>query len=433
MIVRFSFILLLFAVCNKSELLSQTCDSLLSVLYSFDEGLTDLSNNNYTGSTQGDALITNFITIPHDAQSALVVPSAAIDGVTDFTISFRIRFKGFNTELTVNGFSPINSMISGFAQNNAFGFGYSQPTNIFNFTFQGVAYEFSPADTLVEEDWYCLAITRSQNGANIYLDGVPINGGFTVPLSPVEVLPGGFVLGQDQDCSAGCYEANQSMHGDLDNFRIYRRALTPEELVVNCQTEFQELTICEGEIVDGYFESGVYEDNFLTADGCDGIRVLNLTVANDTTPISEVPFVDVREVRFICPGASYRGFSDPGNYVDTLDSPFGCDTVLNLSLSISSVYVPNAFSPNSDGVNDRFRIFTNDENVGITNFRIFDRWGGLVYEKETIPAIGTTPADWWWDGRRNGKDLDPGIYLYVFESVCPDGNIRKAGSVTLLR
>ncbi|MCG8330297.1 MAG: gliding motility-associated C-terminal domain-containing protein, partial [Chitinophagales bacterium] len=69
----------------------------------------------------------------------------------------------------------------------------------------------------------------------------------------------------------------------------------------------------------------------------------------------------------------------------------------------SQIYVPNAFSPNDDGVNDYFQAFGNK--IKINSFKIFDRWGGIMYESD-----GSSPS---WDGLTAGKKASTGIYVYM--------------------
>ena len=51
-----------------------------------------------------------------------------------------------------------------------------------------------------------------------------------------------------------------------------------------------------------------------------------------------------------------------------------------------SVFIPNAFSPDNDGVNDIFTIFTGERVSGIKQFKVFDRWGNLIYEISPMPG-----------------------------------------------
>ncbi len=103
-----------------------------------------------------------------------------------------------------------------------------------------------------------------------------------------------------------------------------------------------------------------------------------------------------------------------------------------LNIVLGDVYTPNAFSPNGDGVNDRFTLYSDNGSLEIIErLRIFDRWGGLVFEAEEF-ALNDERLG--WDGRRNGQLLRPGIYTY--HGVVRFGNgVRKhyEGGVLLIR
>lgn len=89
------------------------------------------------------------------------------------------------------------------------------------------------------------------------------------------------------------------------------------------------------------------------------------------------------------------------------------------------LYTPNAFSPNGDGLNDRFYPFP----VGIkaiNYFRVFNRWGQMVYSTTTLLAG--------WDGKLEGVEQPSGTYVYMAEGVDKNGRkITKKGTVTLIR
>jgi gliding motility-associated-like protein len=69
------------------------------------------------------------------------------------------------------------------------------------------------------------------------------------------------------------------------------------------------------------------------------------------------------------------------------------------------IYIPNAFSPNANGVNDRFTI--NGTGITAQQMRIYDRWGELLYYTEDI--------DSGWDGtiQRNGDKAKQDMYVYT--------------------
>jgi gliding motility-associated-like protein len=91
---------------------------------------------------------------------------------------------------------------------------------------------------------------------------------------------------------------------------------------------------------------------------------------------------------------------------------------------VSTLYVPNSFTPNGDGINDIFLIpYTHVETF---NMMIFNKWGNLLFETNDI-NVG-------WDGKYYSELVPEGIYIYSIKAIGEDGvNYRKLGSVTLLR
>ncbi|MDG1841363.1 MAG: gliding motility-associated C-terminal domain-containing protein [Crocinitomicaceae bacterium] len=88
------------------------------------------------------------------------------------------------------------------------------------------------------------------------------------------------------------------------------------------------------------------------------------------------------------------------------------------------VFIPNAFSPNGDNYNDI--LFVRGIWIEKMIFRVFDRWGELVFES-TDPSIG-------WDGTFRGKKLDPDVYDFYLDVTCIGGlNSIIKGNVTLMK
>ena len=96
-----------------------------------------------------------------------------------------------------------------------------------------------------------------------------------------------------------------------------------------------------------------------------------------------------------------------------------------------NVFVPNAFSPNGDGVNDFFQMATGTGVNRINYLRVFDRWGALLYEQKEYLPIGGTDG---WNGEFQGRDLNVGTYVFVSEVLFQDNTtLVYRGSVNLLR
>jgi gliding motility-associated-like protein len=90
------------------------------------------------------------------------------------------------------------------------------------------------------------------------------------------------------------------------------------------------------------------------------------------------------------------------------------------------IYVPNAFSPNGDGLNDVLRVF--GVSIKSINFSIFDRWG------EKIFSVETSDLNNGWDGTYRGKLLPPDVFVYYLDAEFEDGQRKQMkGSVTILR
>ena len=96
------------------------------------------------------------------------------------------------------------------------------------------------------------------------------------------------------------------------------------------------------------------------------------------------------------------------------------------------VYVPNAFTPNNDGINDEFVVFGSggldgkDENVDNFEMKILNRWGEIVYQSNAI--------DKGWDGRFKGEDSPAGTYVCQIEFRNKKGQFTyHAGNLVLIR
>lgn len=113
--------------------------------------------------------------------------------------------------------------------------------------------------------------------------------------------------------------------------------------------------------------------------------------------------------------------SRPGAYSVQVSNDCGSD-VANIMVSTEdcrNFYMPNAFSPNFDGINDVLLPFTEQEDVTqITSYKIFDRWGVQVHSVEdgtpNNPEMG-------WDGTYRDEPAPPGVYVYLIVLQFRDG------------
>lgn len=166
-------------------------------------------------------------------------------------------------------------------------------------------------------------------------------------------------------------------------------------------------------------KSGLYVNTYATVQGCDSIVQLHLVIAKDT-------IIDIR-------GAGFVEWNNT-TYVastflkDTVFSLSGCDSLYrNINIQVSpapNTYIPNAFTPNDDGLNDIFRP-SYSAIKKLYWFRIYNRYGQLVFE--------TTRSGLGWNGTVKGVLQPIGTYIWMLKAEENTGkNIEKTGSVLLL-
>lgn len=104
-------------------------------------------------------------------------------------------------------------------------------------------------------------------------------------------------------------------------------------------------------------------------------------------------------------------------------------TLIRVSTALN-VFVPEAFSPNGDGINDYFTIYSN-QIESIQRLQIYDRWGNRLFIQENfMPGIENLG----WDGTANEKELNPGVYIFTAEVIYLNGQERVVkGDVTLVK
>jgi len=123
-------------------------------------------------------------------------------------------------------------------------------------------------------------------------------------------------------------------------------------------------------------------------------------------------------------------FSEAGSYSVQafISSDCGLDTAtldVNVVNCTCNLYIPNAFTPNGDGINDQFQPISNCA-LAQYKFSVFDRWGELVFSSSD-PAAG-------WDGKSGNRDCASDVFAYLFTYQLGANPAKTVyGDVTLLR
>jgi gliding motility-associated-like protein len=128
-----------------------------------------------------------------------------------------------------------------------------------------------------------------------------------------------------------------------------------------------------------------------------------------------------------CAGPIASPYDHVTDYTLVVTYNRGCTVSASIRISTDGtppVFVPNAFTPNGDGVDDIWSVF----GTGIKDFRgtVFNRWGEKVFESDN-QSDG-------WDGTFRGQRQPPGVYVYIVDLVYLNGEkVTKQGSITLIR
>jgi gliding motility-associated-like protein len=96
----------------------------------------------------------------------------------------------------------------------------------------------------------------------------------------------------------------------------------------------------------------------------------------------------------------------------------------------AQVYIPNAFTPDGDGQNDVLMVRGTGIKL-VKSFRIFNRWGQVVFERANFQANDVAQA---WDGKLKGIPAPTDVYVYTCEVVCDnDTPFSYKGNITIIR
>jgi gliding motility-associated-like protein len=261
------------------------------------------------------------------------------------------------------------------------------------------------------------------------------------------VLPWGQIASKD-----GVYSDTTRYVAGCDSLirHVYLHVTVPSRQTIErfvCPNETYRLP--SGAIVS---TPGLYNDTLKTPMGCDSIitfltlnpappPTIQLSKSNDvncTLGISKLtasggakyswsPAESLSNPNMPNPVASPATTTVYHVVVTTKLGCFGEDSIaVNVSADIAKngIQIPNAFTPNGDGLNDCFGV----KFLGsISNLKlsVYDRWGNRVFY--------TTNPNQCWDGRYKDRDLGSGIFIYHVSATTLCGNVEKKGTVTLIR
>lgn len=165
-------------------------------------------------------------------------------------------------------------------------------------------------------------------------------------------------------------------------------------------------------------------------------EVIEITIGDSVVIVPEINFTAISFVwsssGFInckdCTSINVSPKETVRYFLEVIDEN-GCVYEASIAILVDlkeDIFVPNVFSPNDDGFNDVFTVFTGRGVKEITSLTIFNRWGGLIYEVKAFPLE--------WDGMQNGMEALSATYIYSIEWLDLSGGKRKLnGDFVLIR
>lgn len=253
--------------------------------------------------------------------------------------------------------------------------------------------------------WHRYTLTKNGLLYSVYLDNVLIES---------FIADGDIIFSQAADMAfaqSPCLLSSEvRFRGWIDDFKIYRRALSSLELTNNYlypdRIITRDTTITQGSSVSIQVGASCQTDFVWEPEA-------GLDDANYLDPIATPVVSTTYTLRIINPGNCVTSDSIRINVINEED------------LECENLLIPNAFTPNNDGLNDRYGIsnlFIVDE---VTSFGIYDRWGNLLWEGMDKDAT--------WDGSYDGNTVTPGIYMYKIRYFCRDKEYLAIDNFTVLR
>jgi len=169
-------------------------------------------------------------------------------------------------------------------------------------------------------------------------------------------------------------------------------------------------------------------------------KLNNFSLGNDTLLCSPSSITLNARVPSVTNYLWQDGSTDYTQQVDTsglywvqLTDDFGCTKKASINITVRGcenchLFIPSAFTPNGDGLNDIFKTTPQCKYIGLRSFdlRIYNRWGQLVFRTHDINQG--------WNGMYKNQEAEPGVYVYVVNyTLLQNEPLQQRGTVTLIR
>ncbi|MGB1040445.1 MAG: gliding motility-associated C-terminal domain-containing protein [Flavobacteriales bacterium] len=178
-------------------------------------------------------------------------------------------------------------------------------------------------------------------------------------------------------------------------------------IYISQDTTYQYDTICDNETFTFFGNSlstpGTYFQTETNQIGCDSVIVLELTV-NPTHYLRYDTSFCIKDSILVI----NRIINTDGVNQFPFLNQFGCDSLIEVNITNycpNIAFIPNSFSPNSDGDNDVFLpVFVNQDEIQNYNLLIFNRWGENLFQSQDVLKG--------WEGKHQGTEVPLGVYIW---------------------
>jgi gliding motility-associated-like protein len=332
----------------------------------------------------------------------------------DFTISFYFR----PTVTASESFILLSKKTDCDATDRAFSVRFNPATRVFNVDLNESTTVTGSVSTVLPDNlcWYHVTIVRKGTVTTVYLNGEFYAQGKSTSGQRVNISNNNAIL------TVGTSQCNQGFDtpfkGLMDELRIYERALK--------EVEIKELFSAPDQIGNGASLTGVNDTTIFLGNSVQAF--ITNTCADDLlwTPQNGIAIGDETLPNpLIIPTETTTYSLDFSHPFCTATDSLRITVIDPDSLDCTQVFLPKAFTPNADGLNDFYGINNPFVINELISFEIFDRWGNKVFA--TIDPFQK------WDGSYNGKALNPGVFLYKVRFLCKGEELVDSGSLTILR
>ena len=122
------------------------------------------------------------------------------------------------------------------------------------------------------------------------------------------------------------------------------------------------------------------------------------------------------------------------NYIVTLEDIYGCVIEDEITIRVdrtTKLYAPNVFSPNQDGINDMWILYSAENIDQINEIYVYNRWGEKVWENFDIPTGEESEG---WNGEFKGQSVNPGVFAWYAIVTLIDGEkVTVKGDITVMK